>query len=349
MPIPEAIQALTPATLTEILTAGGQLDGRVVAVVAEPLEVGSAVSDLARLRLEYQAARPGPATIIGKFAGESEGKRALEAVLHFWARECWILRAVIPTVPLATPAVYHAGEDVPAILLEDLDAHRRADQVAGLSVADAERVIDDLAVLHAAYWESPQLETFESLLRYDDPILSVGLGATVASGADGLERYRGRVDARTIAAARQIGRHFGEILPGFADGPPTLIHNDCRADNLFFDDDRPIWIDWQGAAVAWGPHDVAYLIAGSLTIADTDAHWERLLGRYHRGLTDRGVTYGWEDCLRHYRRSIVYALAPSLAVLGSLAIDSDGGSELTDAMVTRTLAHAQRVAAFDCV
>lgn len=346
MPIADAIRTITPADLTEVLRDRELLDGEVLRIGLDELEVGSAVSDLARLSVEYAGPRPGPATMIAKVRGESEGKRALEDVLHFFERECWFFREVAPGLPVTSPDTYHAGERIPVLRLEDLAEHRSCDQIAGLGISDAELVIDDLAALHAMYWRDPALQGFEPLIRFVDPAWAGGLGAAVKSGAPGLARYADRVGSDTVAAATVVAEAFDEVLPTFATDPCTLVHNDCRADNLFFAGEAPIWIDWQGAAVARGVHDVAYLIAGSLELADAHDHWERLLRRYHRGLRAHGVPYDWDDCVAHYRHSVLYALAPCLSLLGALAITSEGGAALTDAMVTRTLAHAVDVGAF---
>jgi len=65
---------------------------------------------------------------------------------------------------------------------------------------------------------------------------------------------------------------------------------------------------------------------------------ESLLRRYHDGLRAHGVAgYEWEECRRHYRQSLLYTLAPGVAMLGAMAIAGDERG-LADALV---LPHAQ--------
>ena len=61
LPIPERLEELTPAWLTDALRTGGHLDsGRVVDVHPEQLGEGKGfLGDIARLRLDYEG-EPGP-------------------------------------------------------------------------------------------------------------------------------------------------------------------------------------------------------------------------------------------------------------------------------------------------
>jgi len=71
----------------------------------------------------------------------------------------------------------------------------------------------------------------------------------------------------------------------------------------------------------------------------------RLVRRYHERLVALGVSdYSWEQCLQHYRGSVLYALAPGIAMLG--ALDATDGRGLGDAIVLRALLHASDVDAF---
>ncbi|MDT7607316.1 MAG: hypothetical protein QOG96_1819, partial [Pseudonocardiales bacterium] len=75
-------------------------------------------------------------------------------------------------------------------------------------------------------------------------------------------------------------------------------------------------------------------------------NWESLLARYHQRLSTLGVLgYSWEQCVVHYRQSLLYTLAPGIAMLGAMAIAGDERG-LADTLVLRTLTHAAELDAF---
>ena len=74
--------------------------------------------------------------------------------------------------------------------------------------------------------------------------------------------------------------------------------------------------------------------------------WEELVARYHQRLVERGVAdYDLEQCRFHYRQSLLYTVAPGIAMLGQMAIAGDERG-LADALVLRTLTHADELDAF---
>ena len=72
------------------------------------------------------------------------------------------------------------------------------------------------------------------------------------------------------------------------------------------------------------------------------AHWQDLLRRYHERLGIDG--YSWEDCVRHYRQNVLFAVGAGMALVGAMAIDDGRG--LGEAVVTRALLHAGDIDAF---
>ena len=107
----------------------------------------------------------------------------------------------------------------------------------------------------------------------------------------------------------------------------------------------PYLIDWQVPARTRGTQDVANLLAGSMNVDDLATHWEALLMRYHDGLLAGGVRgYSQQQCIQHYRQSVVYPLGQGLALLGSL--DTGDGRDLGEISVLRCLKHIESLDAF---
>ncbi|OHU98349.1 oxidoreductase family protein [Mycobacterium talmoniae] len=118
---------------------------------------------------------------------------------------------------------------------------------------------------------------------------------------------------------------------------------------MFFDADGiPVFVDWQMIGVSRGTQDVGNLLAGSMDIDDLRQHWERLLRRYHDRLGEHGVRdYPWQECVSHYRQTILYPLGQGIALIGALAQADDRG--LADVALLRALTHCHDLNSFDTV
>jgi aminoglycoside/choline kinase family phosphotransferase len=287
--------------------------------------------------------------VIAKFRGTSENQRAMDAALGTYERERHFYAEVAPAVPVASPRCYFAGDGHRTpLLLQDLAGLRVVDQVGGVALPDAERLIDALARMHARFWARPLPTGSRWAVSLTDPTFAGMLTQLLGSGVAALrELYHDRVDRGMMAALQASAPSWTEVLARCDEGPRTLVHNDCRADNIFFSgDDDPVFIDWQIPAHTRGTQDVAYLLSGSLQPELLSKNWEALVSRYHERLGEHGVTdYSWEQCLTHYRQSLLYTLTPGVAMLGAMAIAGDERG-LAESLVLRTVAHAAELDAF---
>ena len=319
----------------------------VSAARAERLAFSGATTDLARVTLSYAADHDGPATVIAKIIGRDEVRAAMDAAMGLFAREAQFYRQFAGRVPVRTPACLHVGDghETP-LLLEDLAGLRAGDQMCGLELEDAERIIDALAALHARFWQTS--ETGEPwLLDPAGDAYAEMVAQLVASGAPRLrELFDGRISPRTLDLVLEHSAGWQHVLRLGVEGPRTIAHHDCRLDNIFFaDDNTPVFIDWQATASARGTQDVANLLAQSMDPETLNAHWTALLRRYHDGLVAGGVSdYPFDDCQTHYRQNVLYAVASGLALIG--AMDIGDGRGLGEAILFRALAHVDEIDAF---
>lgn len=324
------VQALDAEWLGEVL--GMPL----TEVMAEPLAFTGATTDLARVRYDG-------GSLIAKTRGTREVQRQMDAAMDLFAREARFYAELASDVPVRTPRCFFAGEP---LLLEDLQNLRMGDQISGLTIADAEVMMDALADLHAAFWDAPP----EWLLRHDSGTYPLLVTQLVASGAPALqERYGDRVSADALAGIVARAPRWQEVLARGCSGPATLVHNDCRSDNLFFaDDGAPCLIDWQVVSRTRGTQDVANLLAGSMDAADLAREWERLLRRWHERLVERGVSgYSFDEAVEHYRQNLFYPLGAGMALLGDM--DIGDGRGLGDAILVRCLTHIDQLDALEAL
>ena len=96
-------------------------------------------------------------------------------------------------------------------------------------------------------------------------------------------------------------------------GNITLIHGDLHGLNVLFPHSPHkgdvYFIDWENWRVSVGTDDLAYMMALQWSPERRHRMEMNLLRRYHTTLLTHGVTlYGWEDCWRDYRLSVIRQL-----------------------------------------
>jgi hypothetical protein len=349
MELSPKLAALSADWLTGVLRDGGHTAAAVSELTVEPVAFTGATTDMGRLRIAYEpaAGSTGPATLIAKIRGTREIQVQMDQAMGLFGREAHFYETFADAVPVAVPRCFHIGDgDTYPLLLEDLATMRIGDQMDGLTVGDAEAVLDVLGDMHAAFWDSPALVA-PWLVEPATGLYAAMIVQLVSSGASTLaERYADQAPDRVLNAVVETAPNWGDVLTRGAEGPPTLVHNDCRLDNIFFSPDGvPCLIDWQILARTRGTQDVGNLLAGSMNTAELSANWERLLRRYHDRLLAGGVTgYSFDECVEHYRQNILYPLGAGMALIG--AMDIGDGRGLGDAIIVRCLNHIAELDAF---
>ena len=127
-------------------------------------------TDIHRLKLGYAPGAPsGPATLIAKLPSSIAEVRAVARGWGLYQREVLFYRDIAPTVALRIPRSYVAEFDVDThrfvLVMEDLSPARSADQISGLSLEHTRLALDEIASLHARWWNRPELTTLEAAIQ----------------------------------------------------------------------------------------------------------------------------------------------------------------------------------------
>ena len=318
--IPASLRGITSPWLSQVLEDAGAASGaRVTGYSAESVaDQTGFLNQLIRLHLEYDALHPDlPRTMMAKLPstepliGEVFGRLAPNL------REARFYQTIAGGSILRTPRAYFCGAD-PAtgrtvLLLEDLSDARQGDSVAGCSRDEAERVMAQMAMFHASWWDSPRLERLDWMPPRDaeaDAYQEIYAGAwrsLLEKAADGMPE-----------GLRSLGEAWvGEspkIKAMLAKPPRTIVHGDFRLDNCFFPDDdgarSPVVFDWEFCTRGRGANDVATFISDAFAPQERRKVEMGLLHTYHSSLVHNGVGgYSFEECLRDYRLSMLEVVA----------------------------------------
>lgn len=331
--IPTTVGEITPGWLAD---ATG-LD--VQAADIEQIGVGVGVSSaLYRARLSG----PGcPATVVLKLPALDEAAVFTSTVLRMYTREAGFFGQLADQAPIRVPRCLHASCDPETsqfvLVMEDLGGLRTVDQVAGMSVADAERAVDGLAAWHATWWgQAVELAERGLTVSLGDEIYKSVLPMVFPEGWAKLE-----AEMEIPPSIRAVGPRWVEAMPRLLDSlatePTTMIHGDYRADNLFFEVDGSVAaVDFQLIGTGRGAYDLAYFITQSLGPTDAAQHERPLFDRWVAALVAAGVPEGdltdaWED----YRTAALFCLAYPVVAWRGMDAEDPRQRGLALAMVQR--------------
>ena len=326
LPIPSSPAELTGEWLTAALRAGGVIsEARVTGAAVEAIgEAQAFAGQPVRVRLAYDRSERGaPASLVAKFPAQDPRMRRALASLRWYETEIRFYQELAATSAIRTPRLYYAAMNPDALdyvlLLEEVRSGRTGDQIAGGSLEQARAVVEQVARLHAQWWRHPRLEQLDWL--------AVGAVRPVQAAEMWQDVYRrgwatvreimpGFFPAEVDHVAHRLGERYADLVRASAEPPRTLIHGDCRLDNIFFSDaagdpaQPPTFIDWQLLSSGRGAYDVAYFLGTNVTTELRREHELDLLHRYHSALSEGvaapdAAAYDFEQCQREYRLAML--------------------------------------------
>ncbi len=309
--LPRGIAEVDAGWLTAVLRTSGAIDGStaVSSIDIEPFAVGAGLlSLLYRASLGYTGGG-GPASVIVKFPIDHPHQRGLADSLGFYPREVRFYTEVAPKSNVRTPQV-HAAMIAPdstdfVVVMEDLSTRGAADQRVGATWEQALASIDAMAALHASWHQSPDLaglaDTFPPMLN---PGYLHGLPQIFAAGWPATQQHAADLLTPELIA---FGDRYGELMEFMltaANEPATFVHGDWRLDNLFFDGDDVIVIDFQISGLASGTYDLGYFVSQSIERSVRAGREHELIDRYLAGLAAHGVHRDRDEVTRQFKIAV---------------------------------------------
>jgi hypothetical protein len=327
--LPESLQGVTPEWLTLVLRQSGALQSscvRSVEILSETLGNGMA-AQISRIGLLYDQEENGqPRTLVVKRPAADPNLRAYFQSEGAYMRESFFYSEIAGRIQTRSPYCYFAAytPDPPymLLLLEDLGDYEQVNWADGCSLERARLVLREMALLHAAWWMSPELNKLDILIRvenFDHSTLDQDFrnewpAALEVLGLDSSKTYR--------AICKRLE---GKIVPAFISlgtPPLTLTHLDFQLDNMVFGK-KPgqaafVLLDWAILASTNPAIDLAFFLCQNLEPSLRRAHERELIGEYLAVLAENGVVgYTLEACLTMYRSALLPILPRMIAAVYS--------------------------------
>lgn len=317
MDIPVDVDELTPAWFSTAL------DAAVTRV--DVIDSHSGTTGRAKVHLESGGALPD--TLFCKLAPFTAKQRAFLDFTGIGVMEARFYEELAPELPVRLPRCWHAANDGRAyvMVLEDLDA-------SGCTYSsDPHSTIEELAHLHAAFWESPR---FAGDLSWVPDRAGFGKGGGKTPDAAAAAGHFIHIALDLFAhemppAFRAIGELYAsrtaDILDLWDQGERTLIHGDPHRGNLFDDNGRTGFYDWAMFSHSPGMRDVAYHLTNSVSTDERRATEGDLLSLYRHILAAHGITLDPAHAAQQYRLFTVFSWVSftSTAAVGSRWQPSD--------------------------
>ena len=347
--IPAGLEGITPHWLTRALRSSGVLrHGAVARLRVQPIAGNQGFAgQLQRMHIDYSDAHAdAPDSLIAKLHSPVRATRELLRDLGAPTRELRFYRELAPTLELRTPRLYYGSADpldgAFVLLLEDLAPARAGDPVVGCSAGQIADALQQAAVLHARWWNGPDLASIGWLPTFED--LATRRHAVSRRHWDTfIDRYRSHLPSRFLALSDRLRRGLDVARHRLSALPPTLLHGDFRPDNLLFastDAGGAIAaVDWQVTMRGPGVCDVAYFLA-ACGPPELRRELEReALEAYAAALVSRGVPgYTNEQCAEDYRVAMIDILARVSVLTVGLVPRSPHGRALFAALAERVAA-----------
>jgi phosphotransferase family enzyme len=310
--LPLDVADLTPEWFATVL--GHEVTG------AEVLDQSSGTTGRARVALTGDPALPG--TVFVKLPPFDERQRQFVNSVGMGEAEARFYRDLAPEIPVRIPKVWFADTDGDGyvMVLEDLVAagcrfpHPTDDDIAWR----ARDIVEQLAALHARFWESP---------RFDDGGDLAWLASKGTGGAGGGSKF---VQMAVDTLGNQLPEEFhrladiylarnDDIAALWNSGPRTFVHGDPHMGNLYVEaagGNGTGFLDWAVIGRSPGLRDIAYVMCNSIPAAVRAAEERTLLDRYCELLGESGVDLDPETAWDQYRLFAVYSWVSAAATAG---------------------------------
>lgn len=335
-----------PASPAEVSAdwLGTVLETDVTDVAAANLGEGLGImAEVTRLTPTYGDGASGPETLILKTPSPAEQNLETATTFGFYSREVRFYQDVADQMSLRVPRCYFADmapSSVPfAIVMEEVTGARIIDQIQGCTLADAEKVVDAVAQLHARWWNHDGLADLDWLPPVNNDAYK-GYAEVMPQLVPVLQaKYGDRIEPEGMPLLEAMTELYTSYLDSWIDrGNVTFCHYDLRLDNILFeptsDPDGICLLDWQLAVKHCGTFDIGYFLGQNVSPEFRREHQDTLLRRYHDALVGLGVSgYSFDQCWDDYRRSMLTHIvaATQVAVLDG---GNERGQQLLDCMLT---------------
>jgi Phosphotransferase enzyme family len=242
-----------------------------------------------------------------------------DVMAPFYANEVAFYAKLRPSLDIETPLALGGHYDQNtrhfALLMENLTL-RSAHFPTVLETVSIDRVrclLETLALLHARYWNAnifgAELAWLGNALEGDVANLLNDAAAPYIQHEIDTQKFKAELVGMIGWSGKDLQAGTKAMHRHQMSLDQCLVHGDTHLGNTYFlPDGRCGLLDWQLMGRGHPMHDVSYIIATALSVADRRAHEQGLLRHYLEQLKAIGVTAApsFDTSWTEYRRSMIW-------------------------------------------
>lgn len=305
--------------LQSVFSKAGRDLPTIANVRVEPLGHGN-TGNTVRAILEYETATDEtvPGSVVCKFHPTAPEVFEATRQAGIFVREANALKLLAHGSEASIPELYFVDVDESSgyfnLVCEDLSTFcELGDQISGCSIKEAEAAVIELAKLHRQFWKSSELKDLAWITpRMPLPENTLELLHDRLTGLLDKEQYE------IVEQGIPMVLNWLKLSPK----NPTLIHTDCRVDNMLFDNrnsrsPKAYLIDFALTNIGDATDDLAYFLTSSVSPDDRLACEMDLLRIHTEEIAKKDPDYTFDTAVDAYRTNIVSSLYLTLiAALG---------------------------------
>jgi thiamine kinase-like enzyme len=167
-----------------------------------------------------------------------------------------------------------------------------------------------IADFHASWWDSKKIKSLSWIPTIKDIIYMLPPIKDLWDACNKKESFIEALPEGGWEVGTKVVENYLWVIDNFATDMITLVHNDLKSENMFFDVDTPenplIIFDWSVMNINRGVTDLSLLLAGSvLSDVRYDIEGDILKLYYDRLLSNGIINYSFEECHTDYLKGLL--------------------------------------------
>ncbi len=326
-------------------------DAEVSKVEIKSVDVGTTT------RIRLKVAHQGPDTLpqhwFVKLPSLAWQARLITALPRLLETEVRFYTEIAQSIPLTKPSLLAAKSKFgrgSTLVLNDVSESGAVpgSPADALTATQAALVVKQLASFHAHFWNKADIHDnyrwlTGSVRRLED---FLGTALAVPLMKRGLRLSGDLIPGKLHPATMNYARYRRLAMRCLSAGPHTLVHHDCHAGNLFWNESGPGFLDWQLVRTGEGISDVAYLLSTALDPDIRRLHERSLVENYGQILIEKGIRINMSHLWDRYRAHLVY---PFEAMIVTLAVGDMMPLESNLELIRRTAVAVEDLDAFSAL
>jgi hypothetical protein len=311
--VPTSLGQVDAAWMTAALRDAGHDAPDITALKFEP--VGGNVGVLGEVgvfTVSYAAATDLPEKYLGKCPLDEDMARLYNSIMRYYGRETGFYRDLADAVPMRVPRCWvNLSDDADhhLLLLEYFADATPGDVLEGTTLDKMKRLVGDMAAMHGRYWMDESTRALPWMFTFNESSLPMAWDVVAETWPLAMGVEPGFVP-KDLAQLVE-GSYLSDVprekwLAAYDARPWTLIHGDYELENVLFDGDEVVIIDWQGVMVGFPAMDLGFTL--SVSGSDETIAGERELLDHYRDVlaTSGGPSWSHEELMDDLAWSMLF-------------------------------------------